>query len=53
MPANAEELAAALNKLIHAYEDQIDDYGNIQKACAEAKKLLPNYNETPIFTEYG
>jgi hypothetical protein len=51
--ADAKELAAALNKLIHACEDQIDDYGNIDTACIEGKKLLPDYNETPIFTEYG
>ena len=38
-----KELEEALDKLVHANEDDIDDYPAIDRACEEAKKLLPNY----------
>ncbi len=46
-------LIAALNELVHANEDTIDDYGNIQIACDRAKNLIPDYSSEPIFTEDG
>ena len=47
-----KELENALNELIHACEDMIDNYDAISNACEKGKELLPNYSEEPIFTEY-
>ena len=47
------ELREALNKLIHANRDSIDDYENIDIACEEGMKLLPNYQDDKrLFPEY-
>ena len=36
---------AALDRLVHACEDEVDDYLVMVDACTEAKKLLPDYKE--------
>ena len=46
-----EELLKALDALVHACEDEIDDYSRIGKACEEAKKLLPDYKPAPPWWE--
>lgn len=33
----------ALDELVHACEDNIDDYPAMEQACANAKELLPFY----------
>jgi len=40
-----EKLRAALDELVHANEDEIDDYPRIHLACVAAKKLLPDYTD--------
>lgn len=35
-----KELEEMVERLIHAYEDEIDNYPEIDAACAEAKILL-------------
>ena len=51
--AECDALREALNALVHAHEDLIDDYSRINKACEHAKQLLPKYDETPLHTDYG
>jgi len=46
-----DELVECLNLLVHACEDQIDDYTNIFDVCEKAKKLLPDYTEDKIFND--
>ena len=43
LQAKIEKLQKALDALVHAYEDEIDDYLRIEAACEQAKKLLPEY----------
>lgn len=38
-------LMQALDELIHACEDEINDYVRINEACEKAKRLLPFYKE--------
>lgn len=37
------ELEAVLDELVHACEDEVDDYPRMAEACEKAKKLLPEY----------
>ena len=46
-----EELREALDALVHACEDEIDDYPRIEAACEQAKKLLPEYKSIPPWWE--
>lgn len=43
------ETEAALDELVHACEDEVDDYDRMFKACEKAKKLLPDYK--PLDTD--
>lgn len=45
-------IIGALNELVHANEDLIDNYTHIQEACKKAKMFLPDYSEKPMFTDY-
>jgi len=42
------QLSEALDELIHANEDEIDDYTRINEICLKGKILLPDYKEKPI-----
>lgn len=46
-----KELVECLNRLVHACEDQIDDYINMDDECQKAKSLIPNYTEEKIFND--
>ncbi len=39
------KLRQALDELVHACQDEVDDYDRINSACKAAKKLLPDYKE--------
>jgi len=45
VPSSIPILQAALDKLVHACEDEVDDYNVMVDACREAKRLLPDYKE--------
>jgi hypothetical protein len=51
MERQIDSLRWHLNRLIHACEDEVDDYVNMQDECDRSKKLLPNYRETRIFID--
>jgi len=42
------QLSEALDELIHANEDEIDDYTRINEVCLKGKILSPDYKEKPI-----
>ena len=44
--ADLAEVLEALDALVHACEDEIDDYPAIGEACKRAKELLPDYVPT-------
>lgn len=51
--AKIKALRAALNELVHACRDEIDNYQFIQKACEKAEKLIPGYSDKPMFDYDG
>lgn len=53
MKTKEEQLIEVLNYLIHACEDQIDDYTTIYHYCKIGKNLIPNFSKEEIFTEYS